>query len=349
MAKGTPDLRGFSFCLMQETQKTPPGEGSPGLPQRPYLKPWYRVAKVDGRLVLEYAQSAVVLEGKAVEKLLLPLLPLLDGTRTLEEINAEVGEAAAPAVTNALTMLAGRGVLTDGPPLPDDAPTPVVETAHFLSANSGEHSVGESKELLDRSAITVLGAGATALEIAELFDAAGVSALTAIDWSQTASAPDADLIVVAPEPRDLPRLVDWNRLALDRDLPWLQALPFDGHMAAIGPLYVPGETCCYECYRRRRAANVSYPSDDYWALEGNPATYPSSPPLRHVVAGLAAALALQWLSDRAGSDTTSPVTATMHALAWGQTFELTSHRVHRVPRCPVCFPDDLGTPAPWHG
>src|SRR5919204_18130 len=60
--------------------------------------------------------------------------------------------------------------------------------------------------------------------------------------------------------------------------PWLPVLPFDGRVAVLGPLYVPGESCCYECYRLRRAANSPFPGE-FWALERGRAAYPSSPAL----------------------------------------------------------------------
>jgi bacteriocin biosynthesis cyclodehydratase domain-containing protein len=329
---------------MQDTSTTSQGKE---LPDRPYLKPWYRLAQSDDRLVLEYGHATVVLEGKAVAMLLPLLLPMLDGRRTIDEINQHVGEDAAPAVANALTVLTERGVLTDGPPLPEDTPTPVTETAHFLSALSGDgRTVTESEEVLSQATLAVVGTGPTAREIAMLLSVAGVTQLTVVDWKQTAESASADLVVVAPEPEELGELESWNRRAVESGTPWLQALPFDGHMAVVGPLYVPGETCCYECYRRRRAANVSYPTDDYWALEDSPASYPSPPPMRHMVAGLAAMFALQWLSDRAAGRASQPV-ATMHALEWAPSVEVSRHRVYRVPRCQVCFPDDLGVPTPW--
>ena len=52
------------------------------VPALPLLAPWYRVVGDGERLLLEYAQSVVVLEGAAVQSLLPALLPLLDGTRS---------------------------------------------------------------------------------------------------------------------------------------------------------------------------------------------------------------------------------------------------------------------------
>lgn len=307
--------------------------------------------------MFEHAQSAVVFEGKAAQKLLPVLLPLLDGTNTVEDINRTVGEAAAPAVLKALTMLSERGLLLDGPALPEEVSPPVAGTVHFLAASSsdggtaaGTNVLAASQDVLASATVAVLGEGTTAREVAKLLVTTGLGDVQtaslgdAATWPALPAPGSLELAVVAPEPPELPHVESWNRHALESSTPWLQALPFDGHMAAIGPLYVPGETCCYECYRRRRAANVNFPEADYWALEEAPASYPSPPPLQQMVSGLASMLTLQWLSDR---DSMSQVPATMHALAWTGTIQLSSHFVYRVPRCSECFPDE-GVPSPWH-
>jgi len=326
------------------------GEGSV-LPERPYLKPWYRLTSSDGRLTLEYAHSAAVLEGKAVEKLLPVLLPLLDGTRTTEEINAYLGEEIEPAVTQALTLLADRRLLTDGPPLAEGTPAPAADSATFLAAVSRDRlTVAESEDALRSAQVSVVGSGAIASEIAKALRVAGLVELTLLDWAAPPDRLEAlQLALVAPDPGEIPRLHEWNRRALGSRLPWLQVLPFDGRIAAVGPLYLPDETCCYECYLRRRAGNVAMRDEDYLALQEEPAAYPSTTPLQLMAAGLAGTLALQWLGERAAGQIASHVPATMHAIEWDETVKLSRHHVYRVPRCPVCFEDDRGTPSPWHG
>ena len=82
------------------------------LPDKPLLAPWYRRAEAGDALALDYAHRAVVLEGRAVRALLPALLPLLDGTRTVDEIVACIGEPVRPAVENVLELLGSRGLLT---------------------------------------------------------------------------------------------------------------------------------------------------------------------------------------------------------------------------------------------
>ncbi len=333
--------------MQGSSAETESAEG--GLPRLPYLAPWYRLARDDGRLVLSYAHSAIVLEGAAVAKLMPSLLPLLDGRRTVEEIDQRLGAAAAPAVRNALRTLADRGVLSDGPPIANGALAPDVEAARLLAATIGNGlTEAQGKAALQRSQVSVIGGGATAAEIGRLLRASGLEQVGALEWDAGRSDAEAvELVIAAPEPGELPLLEQWNLTALSAGRPWLSVLPFDGRIAAVGPLYIPGQTCCYECFRRRRAANVTMSERDYWALESAPATYPSAPPLQSMAAGLAATLALRWIGERASGQSASSLPAAMHAIEWGGGLEVSRHFVYRVPRCPACF-DDRGIPSPWH-
>ncbi len=83
----------------------------------PYLAPWYRIASTDGKVLLEYGQRIVCLEGRAATVLVPVLLPLLDGTRSVDQIVEILGEPAREAVEAALAQLDDHGVLLEGPPL----------------------------------------------------------------------------------------------------------------------------------------------------------------------------------------------------------------------------------------
>src|SRR5919199_611482 len=78
------------------------------IPRRPLLAPWYRLVGDGDRLLLEHGQVVVVLEGAAVRTLLPALLPLLDGTRTVDELVDRLGAAAREAIELALATLASH-------------------------------------------------------------------------------------------------------------------------------------------------------------------------------------------------------------------------------------------------
>lgn len=306
-----------------------------GVPDRPLLKPWYRIARGDDNVVLEYGQAALVFEGAAASRLLPALLPLLDGERTFDEIVAELGTAAAPAVEHAVGLLARRGLLTDPPG--DDA-RGVREAFEFLAASSPRRpTVGAVARDLEAVSIGVRGVGRTADDVARLLVASGVGEIRRGDGAADAS----DLVVAAPAARAVGELEEWSRRALELRVPWLQVLPYDGRYVALGPLFVPHETCCYECFRIRRASNSPY-REAFWPLEEDRRARPSGPFLACAAAALAAALALRWVLER---DPSLP--GVLYALEFGEQLRLTQHHVYRVPRCASCSPAVGASPQPW--
>jgi bacteriocin biosynthesis cyclodehydratase domain-containing protein len=311
------------------------------IPHRPLLKPWYRTAREERRLVFEYGQSVVVLEGRAAARLLPALLPLLDGARTAEEVAAAFDEPLRPAVLRALATLAERGLLTEGPAVTETSQG-ALDTAELLAA-LGEAPPADVHERLAGTRLAVLGASPAAELIVETLRASGVGSLVRPrDWIE---ACELDAAVVAPCGRELTLLAQWNERALRTATAWLQVLPFDGRAAVVGPLYVPGETCCYECYLRRRMSVVDYP-DELRLLERVDAPYPPAPALETVAAGLAAFGVLRWLAAGDGF-----LPGFLYLLEFDDTFALSGHVVYRVPRCPVCarVAGAAAPPLPWHG
>ncbi len=311
-------------------------------PERPQLKPWYRIAEAEDRVVLEYGQAVVVFEGGAARTLLPPLLPLLDGSRTVSALAGTLGEAARPAIENALALLSDHGLLAEGPSLTQEAPEDGRAAAEFLAALSREpRPAGRVRDRLREARVGVAGAAGVAEEVARLLLRSGLEDLRRLEWSGEAT-PRVDLVLACPSGEELPMLERWNRIMLKAEQPWFQVLPYDGRFAAVGPLYLPEQTSCYQCYRLRRASILDYPAE-YWLLEGKPAPYPCPPSVASAAAGLAATLVLRWLLDR---DILVP--ARLYALELGSGTSLTTHHVHRVPRCPECSGlAGFASPLPW--
>jgi bacteriocin biosynthesis cyclodehydratase domain-containing protein len=308
------------------------------------LKPWYRVRADPERVLLEYGQRLVALEGGAANRLLPALLPLLDGRRTVDEIVAELGEAIAPAVTAALAALARAGALTTGPPLGAAVPQPVRETAALLAAASADDAgPAEIAERLRRSSVAVLGGAALAEDVAGLLRRSGVGS---VDRLEVESGVDrwsaAELVVAAPAPDEPDLFERLNRTVLDLSRPWLPLAPFDGAALPIGPLVVPRESACWQCVRIRRGAAIGY-ADELPLLDQVPCSRPTSPTLDAIAAGLAATVALRWLAQ---GDPALP--GLLLALEQWPRPSVTSHVVYRVPRCPECSGlATHATPAPW--
>ena len=308
-------------------------------PERPHLKPWYRWAVAADDLVVEHGHTAHVLGGRAATTLLPRLLPLLDGTRTASELAAAL-ETPPDAVLAALRALHGLDLLLDGQPdaAADDA-------AFRALAASGLRHPAEVRAALGRAEVAVVGEAPVAVAVEELLRASGVAVASRCDWDAAARLAErapAAFVVAAPAPGEVPRLDRWNADAVDAGGPaWLQVLPYDGRIAVVGPVIVPGETCCRACFVRRRAAASGYGAE-FDALETVAVRAGGGPALDAVVAGVAATTTLRWLVH---GDASLP--GVYHAC---ERFGLavSRHRVLRVPRCPVCSEvRDLATPLPW--
>jgi bacteriocin biosynthesis cyclodehydratase domain-containing protein len=297
------------------------------------------MATAEDEVVLEYGQRIVCLAGRAAAVLVPVLLPLLDGTRTLDEIVEVLGEPARPAIESALVRLDEHDLLLDGPPLEADVPPPQSATAELLvSLRPGKVTLGKAVATLRSRTVAVVGTGPAAAEVGRLLRQCGVRIRR-----EDAISPGPDLVVCAPSPAQLPALGEWNRQALDSRQSWLQVLPFDGRYASIGPLYVPDETCCFECFRLRRLANLDA-GDEFALLEAAPASYPTAPSVQSLVAGVATTLVLEWLVLR---DHHAP--SAFYAIELGEGLSMGLHYVHRVPRCHACSGlADVAGPLPWH-
>jgi bacteriocin biosynthesis cyclodehydratase domain-containing protein len=294
------------------------------LPERPLLGPWFRRQQIPLGLRLEYGDAIVDLGGSAVDA----LVPLLDGTRTIDELATALAPLPRQVVEDLVATLAAEGVVVAGPPTGD-------EEALREAALAGIAPSVAAKRLAS-ARISLAGTGPLRDELARLLP----GRVRCIRWDEPACA--ADLAVAAPAAEQLPELRAWNMRCLEAELPWLLVLPFNGRFAAVGPLFVPGETCCYACLARRRAAALPDPAEAF-ALELAPGRYPLGRSLAAALAGLACACATRWLARR---DAALP--GAFFALELQDGPALTRHRVLRVPRCEACSPASDGPPLlPW--
>jgi bacteriocin biosynthesis cyclodehydratase domain-containing protein len=303
--------------------------------ERPLLKPWYRLSVDGGRSVLRYAGSVLEFEGAAAERLVPHLLPLLDGTRTVDEVVDALGEGVRPAVEHALSLLRANDLLTD--PVPAEASEGARRCAELLAAtDAGGRSGAVLATRLGATEAHVLGGAPAAETVGRLLHLGGAGSVAALGWDDP--PPASGLVVVAPAADELPFLAEWNRRALEAEAAWLQVLPFDGRYAAVGPVFVPGQTACHACYVLRRDSTIAPLAEPAGGHHAGAA------PLDAALAGLAVLVALRWLAG-------DPADAgTLIAVELVPELRCTRHFVYRVPRCPACSPAATrAAPAPWSG
>ena len=263
------------------------------------------------------------------------LLPLLDGTRTAEDLELTLGSAVRPAIERSLELLCANGLLVEGPDVGAES-----SSAARAVAAAYELSPSVAAERLGQATVGIVGSSLAGAAVARLLRAAGVGAVERLAWHEDMPV---DLAVVAPSPVEVAELADWNRLALHLGLRWLGLRPHDGRGSSVGPLMIPGEACCYECLLRRLAGHLEY-GRDLVAIEATPIAASADAALESVVAGVAAHLALCWIGGR---DSTLP--GVLYAIESRPRFSVSTHVVLRVPRCSACSPAERSAPRlPWH-
>lgn len=291
--------------------------------QRPQLAPWYRAVEHGDRLLFEHAGGVVELNGRAVRALLPALVPLLDGTHTVREIVANLGEEAEAPVAKALALLEDNGLLVDGPAAEGDA-------AACYVASVCSPSPPRVSAALASSRVAILGSARAGAEVARLLGSAGVATTPSSLGDGSEAEEEADLVVAAPAAHEVEQLRRLNERRLSDATPWLALLPNDGRFTAVGPLYVPGQTACHACYLLRRGATSGY-ERDFPLLESRPVRAPMPAATSAIAAGLGALICVRWLGAR---DPALP--GVLYALELQGALALTRHRVLRVPRCPAC-------------
>lgn len=179
----------------------------------------------------------------------------------------------------------------------------------------------------------------------ELCPALRASGLNARPISGPAAIPALDparSVVLAPADDEAPvgRLRALNTACLATGVPWLPIGAYDGARLPVGPLFLPGDTACFECLQRRLAANVAY-AEAYPDVVDAPAA-PTPPALRRWAESVATLLLIHWIGLR---DARVPGRL---AMVVPDELAVRTAEVLPVPRCPACqAPDYLPAAAPW--
>lgn len=258
------------------------------------------------------------------------LLPLMDGTRSVEDLSRAVARSAEDTREIVQSLLADR-VVEDA--LRDEAAAfDTVRFAPQVAVWSHLSSMpAAAQNRIGRARIALLGEGAVADAAARILEGAGVGAVI------RAEKPTAcDHLALASDFLDPPRFLEVNEACLREGIPWTGAF-LDGIDASVGPTVIPRQTACWRCYDLR--AKGAHPNmDRLMAYEAaRPAAAPFALPSFAPLVG-------SWLSQAvlvAVSGATSPPLA--GHVARVELLEMRSerHRVLRIPRCPACSTSDI--------
>lgn len=286
------------------------------LPLRPYFPPEIVVVPYrDNGLLFEGARGTQLLAGRSARFFIPQLLARLDGNSTLEQLGAHFPSVPPKALHDALALLFSRGLLEDGRPEP--APEGLAELAAFAGRYSDVTRINRNRG----EALARLAAARVALAASPATDALA-AALAGHNWgAMERLASPAQLagsgcdLLVALFVGDDPQAGDWMREANRLGMRVLHAHVGED-AAEIGPLFVPGRSGCYDCFRRLHAApDGARPLDTaFWS-------------------GVLALNALHLVS-RIGPSSLFNTSRVHLRTAHGQVYE--ERKLARLPGCPTC-------------
>lgn len=279
------------------------------------LSPFATITPTRGGALVRSDLGVVEITGADLGTFLGRLLPLLDGTRDREAVQAELPGYAPASVAAFLDVLAARGLVEEVP-----------ESARDLRRRGQIELLrrwsGAPREAMDRLAsarVIVAGRGPWGAAAATELQAGGVGTVERVD--EDAPMAGAGLVVAAVSPEDV---AGTERLARAAHRAGVRTLwsHLDGGRAVVGPLTVPGRTACRVCAT----------SEPEGPLRGTPpAPSPRIAIMAQILGHLVALEALKLVSEYTRSLLGGRIL--IHDLG---SFETRLHTLVRVPWCRVC-------------
>ena len=306
------------------------------LPQKPRLAGWLTWIDLgDGRLQLRAADFAFTIREPLLVEAVKHLRPLLDGTRSVDELAGSGGAALLPGTLQfALKALRQRGVLQEGalPPALDAEQRRRFEPElRFLS-----HHVVDAEPVLARLQAARVGlVGDPTLGAALRAGLAGVGVGHVAERPLESSADDQpdDLLIAAAATPASAFFEQVNAACLASGARWMR-VALEGRLATLGPTIVPEQTACYTCLTLRQAAYDEPPELEAYRQAVRAGGEPDEGRLDPLTATLVAQAVLE--TARLLSGFAPPVTFARQHVFEAATPRVTAHEVLRVPRCPSC-------------
>jgi bacteriocin biosynthesis cyclodehydratase domain-containing protein len=314
------------------------------------------------QFVLKRGVHELLLTGSGVRRIVEPLLGMLDGASTREEILEMFPADSRGDIAQLLTAMVRRGLILESPaPVDMDADEGALERAFFQNFPVADAALNTLRSasvlvvgvnLVSRALVRGLlesGVGRVVLANDPVLDNFLSPLARAGEHAWGIRAPDRLVRIAAmPDRADLKlicatsdfgeadALFEINRMAVDDGVPYLPAWIADliGH---IGPLVYPRETACLRCYRLRADSN-----DEQYQVkrairgfvtvdEGARAAAGLLSPMASIVGEVAAMEVVKSLVEFAPSNVTGRQIQ-MNLVSFGAAVR----RVLKIPRCPDC-------------
>jgi molybdopterin-synthase adenylyltransferase len=208
----------------------PPRFERPRLP--PHLYVWSEPPDSSGDEVLRFVsqQRSIKLKGYSFREFEQRVIPLLDGRRTMEEIEQAVADVFAPAdLAAGLELLAQQNLLVDdaGEALPDRVTESLAPQLALFQELKCDPVATQKR--LQQSVVTLLGAGGIGAAVAAALAAAGIGTIRCLDGEPVSPSDPYFSSIFAPAAVGSPR-ADVVAAHLRRSAPELNVVAYADRM-----------------------------------------------------------------------------------------------------------------------
>lgn len=286
--------------------------------EKPKLKNCFQVEKVEGESIFLLSErGSIVLSDALYQK----LIPLIDGTRSQEEIAAQLrDEIPDTYIYFALMELQQKGFLVKNE---SDLPPNLTLLCEQLNIKPED---AEKRLKSTRIAVKTLGS-ANRDEFTEIL------AALHLQIAEPEETELADLKIILTDSYLHPELADINQTHLQTSVPWMLVKPV-GTLLWIGPIFQPHQTACWECLAQRLRNNQ--PAESFIRRRRDQ-QLPLTPPLanlpttRQLALTMAANQLLKWVLQGENKSLEGTI-ATCDPF----TLSLQNHAIAKRPQCPRC-------------
>jgi bacteriocin biosynthesis cyclodehydratase domain-containing protein len=320
------------------------------------LAPWFEASRNDHMIVFQHGHRFVVYLGKEAADTIETVLDVIQQSEGCEAALGNFSEESRPVAKAIMHKLRSYGILQD---LSQQGAASWALAAKEIVG--GEMSCEDIETKENQVKLIVISNG-TVPDVARML--AQENGLRNTRWVENVAeeqifdildGEDEDgLIVYSPTAHNDRLGAAINRWALSRERAWMQILPYNGGEAVIGPLFIPRQTACYECFRLRRRAASAHGKEQRVMDDGDAITFANSGASSWnspAESGIVWSMFFQLLSIEMldlHSLPMTPLRGQAHTVCFDECgVAVEHHRVFTVPRCPACRKPSLPMPQPW--
>lgn len=222
------------------------------------------VIPMKDRLIVDGSNQVRIFHGAAARNLLPDLLGLMDGSRTMQELETLFPTVPAGHVRDAISLLHSCGLVEDGPSDRADRTSSNRETLAFFRRHSAHgimcQSGGEAVERLRASQVIIVNSRETperGESLQRLLQKTGMGRVVTLDreslqnWGTGTELWSGQSLLVSLSfvGEDYSWQAQLDAWSFARGLPWFRVVvDEDNNYADLGPLFDGEETPCYRCF-----------------------------------------------------------------------------------------------------